>query len=36
VTVNEDNGKGGRHSFMGWFGDVQSKAVDFVGDLILK
>ena len=36
VALNEDNGKGGRHSFMGWFGDVQSKAVDFVGDLILK
>jgi hypothetical protein len=35
VVLNEDNGKGGRHSFMGWFGDVQSKAVDFVGDLIL-
>jgi hypothetical protein len=36
VTLNEDNGKGGRHSIMGWFGDVQSKAVDFVGDLILQ
>jgi len=36
VALNEDNGKGGRHGFMGWFGDVQSKSVDFVGDLILK
>ncbi len=35
VTLNEDNGKGGRHSIMGWFGDVQSKSVDVVGDLIL-
>lgn len=36
VTVNEDNGKGGRHSIMGWFGDVQSKSVEVVGDLILR
>jgi hypothetical protein len=36
VALNEDNGKGGRHSIMGWFGDVQSKSVDFIGDLILK
>ncbi len=36
LVLNEDNGKGGRHSFMGWFGDVQSKAVDCVGDLILS
>jgi hypothetical protein len=35
VTLNEDNGKGGRHSIMGWFGDVQSKSVEVVGDLIL-
>ncbi len=36
VTLNEDNGKGGRHSIMGWFGDVQSKSVEVVGDLILE
>jgi hypothetical protein len=36
VVLNEDNGKGGRHSFMGWFADVQSKSVEFIGDLILK
>jgi hypothetical protein len=35
VVLNEDNGKGGRHSFMGWFADVQSKSVDFIGDLVL-
>ena len=34
VVLNEDDGPG-RASFMGWFGDVQSKRVDTVGDLIL-
>ena len=35
VVLNEDDGPG-RASFMGWFGDVQSKRVDTVGDLILE
>jgi hypothetical protein len=34
VTINEDDGPG-RAAFMTWFGDVQSKRVDTVGDLIL-
>jgi hypothetical protein len=34
VVLNEDDGKG-RFGFLGWFGDVQSKRVDAVGDLIL-
>jgi hypothetical protein len=34
VILNEDDGAG-RSSFMNWFGDIQSKGVDFVGDLIL-
>ena len=34
VVLNEDDGPG-RASFMGWFGDVQSKRIDTVGDLIL-
>ena len=34
VTVNEDDGPG-RAAFMIWFGDVQSKRIDTVGDLIL-
>lgn len=34
VVLNEDDGKG-RFGFLGWFGDVQSKQVDAVGDLIL-
>ena len=34
VTINEDDGPG-RMAFMTWFGDVQSKRVDTVGDLIL-
>ncbi len=34
VVLNEDDGPG-RASFMGWFGDVQSKRVDTVGDLVL-
>jgi hypothetical protein len=33
--LNEDDGTG-RHGFMGWFGDVQSKVVDYVGDLLLQ
>ncbi len=35
VALNEDDGKG-RFGFMGWFGDVQSKSLDDVGDLILS
>jgi hypothetical protein len=35
IILNEDDGNG-RHSFMGWFGDEQSKSVDVVGDLILQ
>jgi hypothetical protein len=34
VTINEDDGPG-RAAFMTWFGDVQSKRIDTVGDLIL-
>jgi hypothetical protein len=34
VSINEDDGPG-RAAFMSWFGDVQSKRVDTVGDLIL-
>jgi hypothetical protein len=34
VTVNEDDGPG-RAAFMTWFGDVQAKRIDTVGDLIL-
>ena len=34
VVLNEDDGQG-RFCFLGWFGDVQSKQVDAVGDLIL-
>ncbi|MGA2031364.1 MAG: sugar-binding protein, partial [Thermoguttaceae bacterium] len=34
VVLNEDDGLG-RVGFMGWFGDVQSKRIDTVGDLIL-
>jgi len=34
VTINEDDGPG-RMAFMSWFGDVQNKRVDTVGDLIL-
>jgi hypothetical protein len=34
VTINEDDGPG-RAAFMTWFGDVQTKRVDTVGDLIL-
>ncbi|MBE3123465.1 MAG: hypothetical protein IMZ65_01535, partial [Planctomycetes bacterium] len=34
VTINEDDGPG-RAAFMTWFGDVQAKRVDTVGDLIL-
>ena len=34
AVVNEDDGKG-RHSLMTWFGDIQTKQVDTVGDLVL-
>lgn len=34
VTLNEDDGPG-RLAFMTWFGDVQAKRVDTVGDLVL-
>jgi hypothetical protein len=34
VTLNEDDGPG-RLAFMTWFGDVEAKRVDTVGDLIL-
>jgi hypothetical protein len=35
MALNEDDGNG-RHSFMTWFGDVQAKSLDTVGDLILS
>ncbi len=35
MVLNEDDGKG-RFGFLGWFGDVQSKQIDAVGDLILR
>jgi hypothetical protein len=34
VVINEDDGPG-RVGYMGWFGDLQSKQIDAVGDLIL-
>ena len=34
LIVNEDDGEG-RNAYMTWFGDVNSKDVDTVGDLIL-
>ncbi|MFA4944526.1 MAG: sugar-binding protein [Lentisphaeria bacterium] len=34
MVLNEDDGAG-RQAFMGWFGDVESKQVDTIGDLIL-
>ena len=34
MAINTDHGKG-RHGFMTWFGDVQDKSLDTVGDVIL-
>ena len=34
LVLNEDDGRG-RCSHMGWFGDIESKQVDIVGDLLL-
>ena len=35
LALNEDDGQG-RHGFMTWFGDVQAKTLNTVGDLILE
>lgn len=35
IAVNEDDGTG-RFGFLNWFGDVQTKSVDSVGDVILQ
>jgi len=34
LAINADDGTG-RHGFMTWFGDVQAKSLDTVGDLVL-
>jgi hypothetical protein len=34
LAINNDNGAG-RDSHMNWFGDIESKQVDVVGDLLL-
>jgi hypothetical protein len=34
IGLNEDDGNG-RHSFMGWFGNIHTKDIEIVGDLVL-